>query len=197
MNKWTVAFLAVFIMVAANTFAAGDNTAPSIPAGDTTATCNFATSGTVKFRARWVLSEYECPAGHYLPKNNTSCVGADTICEADHYCTGGTYTYSTTEDQGMQACPTGMKSPAGSKSANDCGYILHVGDSIIYLHKQNANTGKPRLAVKVGAQTYYANMTPTTSGAKQMTSGSDATKLHIKLGDTDYTVYDNSVFYQE
>ena len=190
MNKWTVAFLAVFIMVAANTFAAGDNTAPAIPAGDTTATCNFATSGTVKFRARWVLSEYECPAGHYLPKNNTSCVGADTICEADHYCTGGTYTYSTTEDQGMQACPTGMKSPAGSKSANDCGYLLHIGNDKLYLRKNKQ--GSPSLAVQVGGNTYYANMTPVSEGSKPMTSGASS-KLHVISDGVHYTVHDNSV----
>lgn len=152
----------------------------------------------VKYRARWIASQYTCPAGHYLPKDHTNCLDEETICKPNHYCAGGTYPYSeTVDDQGMEPCPNNMKSPVGSKSVNDCGHILHVGNSIIYLHKQNADTNKPRLAVKVGTQTYYANMTPGADGAKQMTSGSDTTKLHVKLGDTEYTVFDNSVFYQE
>ena len=193
MSKWTVVFLAVFISIATNTFALGDE--PAIKPTDTTATCDFVTSGTLKFKARWTPSTYTCAAGHYLPMGKTNCTDADTKCLENHYCTGGTYTYNTESDQGIDMCPNNTKAPEGSRYSTDCGYILHVGDDIVYLHESNAKTEKPRLAVKVGTKTYYANMS-NASEEKPMTNGSD-NKLHIKINDTDYTVHDNSVYYEE
>lgn len=193
MNKRLMAFLSVFI----TTFIVGVNVAHAsgIPENATTADCSYdvlnTMSGVVYLRAKWALSEYECPAGHYLPKNHTNCLDDDTICAPDHYCAGGTYTYNTTQDQGAQTCPNGLKSPAGSKNENDCGHLLHIGEETLYLSK-NKQTGRPSLAIRVGEQTYYANMTPISEGAKPITNGASS-KLHVISNGVHYTVHDSSV----
>ena len=56
-----------------------------------------------------------CPAGQYLPANTTTC----TTCQENHWCSGGTW-YPAKYSQGMQSCPTGKVSSAGSKAAAAC-----------------------------------------------------------------------------
>ena len=74
-------------------------------------------SPKITLYAHWAINKVTCTAGNYLKKAGTSC----TKCPANKYCPGGTYTYSTTADQGINNCPSGYgNSAAGSDAANDC-----------------------------------------------------------------------------
>ena len=69
--------------------------------------------------AVWALASYNCSAGYYLKKSNTSC----TICVKNYYCVGGTYSYNTTRDQGITACANNKYTTStGAKSVNECLY---------------------------------------------------------------------------
>ncbi len=58
-----------------------------------------------------------CPAGQYLPKNATSCIG----CPANYYCPGGIYPYNDSDDQGKIACNVKYpNSDAGSSFLQQC-----------------------------------------------------------------------------
>ena len=67
--------------------------------------------------AIWTLASYNCNAGYYLKKTDTSC----TICTKNYYCVGGTYYYNTTTDQGITACPSGTYTErTGASSSSQC-----------------------------------------------------------------------------
>ena len=63
------------------------------------------------------ISQYTCAPGYYLPKEATACVQ----CTINHFCPGGIFSYSTTEEQGIHSCPSGFaKSVAGSWAETQC-----------------------------------------------------------------------------
>ena len=94
------------------------------------------------------------------------------------YCSGGVFYEDgpAETDMFITACNSGLKSQAGSRTASDCGRILHVGNSVIYLHTDKRTT--PSLNVDIdndGVTDYYADVTPVSDGAKTMTSGDTKT----------------------
>lgn len=56
-----------------------------------------------------------CPAGEYY-KGQGQCAE----CLANYYCPGGTFNSSDSSRDGINACPSGTTSPAGSDSESDC-----------------------------------------------------------------------------
>lgn len=156
--------------------------------------CDTSTLGVHDNKAE-MIAVYEpisvsCPAGKYLSKTTARC----ETCPEGYVCQGsgdGEFVFSEDVELGVgiTKCPDNAPlAPAGSTKLGDCGYILHVGDKQMYVH-QDTNTPKPRLAVQVNGETFYA---PMTTDSVKMTKDSDA-KLHINLDGTDYTVHDNSV----
>ena len=51
------------------------------------------------FVANWTVNSYTCSPGYYLPANADEC----RPCPLNHYCTGGTYSFNETTDQGITA----------------------------------------------------------------------------------------------
>jgi hypothetical protein len=72
-------------------------------------------------------------------------------------------------------------------SVAQCGRILHVGDSVIYLRSEKQTT--PSLNVKIGNDIYYGNMTTNDIPMNINTER----KLKIRFNDTAYSVYDDTV----
>ena len=90
-----------------------------IVSGNSVLNENKLTIGTnnTKIRANYRANSYTCVPGTYLPKGSTTC----TQCLAGSYCTGGTYQYNATNDQGIKDCVgTTQYSVAGS---NTCSYV--------------------------------------------------------------------------
>lgn len=169
----------IFIISAlALNFSAWADVAVDIPANPTEPVmCNHSTlgvySGTVELEA--VFEEVNCENGGVYHEG----FGCVVDCPADHYCDG----------TGVHECPSDAPfAPAGSTKIGDCGYILHIGNTQMYVH-QDTNTPKPRLAVQVNSKTFYATMT---ENSVKMSKDS-AAKLHISLDNKEYTVHDNSI----
>ena len=78
---------------------------------------------------------HTCTPGYYLPANIDVC----TICPQNSFCSGGTFTFNETLDQGIFP------------------HILHVGNDIIYLKSEKQTT--PSLNIKIGNDVFYAHMT--------------------------------------
>ena len=190
MNKVGLGIFGVMMMTATTVvFAEGVNNhiAPNVPS----AVCNFTTEPNmnVVLIARWEADIIPCGPGQYVPAG--SIIAKE--CPEDSFCEGPGegntgFAYSETETQGKESCPDGLRSPAGSKSENDCGYILHIGNSIVYMHQGGVD--RPRMVIKVGDNEYYANMS---MANKPVSASMPNTKLHIKVDGVDYTVFDNSM----
>jgi len=112
-----------------------------------------ATNAPHGFIATYEINSYNCATGYYLPADEIEC----TICPTDSICSGGTYTYNATIDQGIQSCANGTFAPTGSAVCYP--HILHVGDSNVYLKSTKQTT--PSLNIKIGNDIFYANMTTT------------------------------------
>ena len=119
-------------------------------------------------------NEHTCRPGYYLPANVDSC----TICPQDSYCTGGTYTFNETTNQGIEQCANG-RAPAGSSVCYE--HILHIGDDVIYLKSNKLTT--PSLNVGMDDGIFYANMTTTP------TPMNSATEHYLKIE------YDGVIYY--
>ena len=81
-------------------------------------------------------------------------------------------------------CPTGLTTigyGAGADEAADCGRVLHFGNDTLYL--RSVKKTDHALHVGINGTVFYGNM------------GTDLSKgsLRIKLGDTTYSVYDDSM----
>ena len=122
------------------------------------------------FYAEYEPNSHTCSSGYYLPANVDEC----TICPANSYCVGGTYSFNETTDQGIQSCVNGF-SPSGSAVCYP--HILHVGDSNVYLHSTKQTT--PSLNIKIGNDVFYANMI--TERTKMNKDSSHY--LHVKTAD--------------
>ena len=142
--------------------------------------------GTVNAVAMYDDLQVSCARGYYLPADAEEC----TICSADNYCPGGTYTFNETIAQGITACGAGLYAPAGMWEPEQCGRILHVGDGFVYLRA----TKKTEHALNVdlnhdGIADYFGNMTtldvPMSSGTQR--------KLKVRMNGVVYSIYDDSV----
>lgn len=125
----------------------------------------------------------ECEAGTYLPKREHVC----RLCPEDSYCEGSgeeKFIVSNTEDQGIVSCQDGLRSPQGATSKMDCGRVLHIGDDVVYLHRNKRTS--PSLRVDIDGETWYANTKPTSEGVKTLSSGKS---FHVKTKTGEYTVY--------
>ena len=141
--------------------------------------------GSVELEAIWTP---DCAAGQYLPQGSDACA----TCLADSYCAGGTFNVSNSAAQGIQACGSGLKSQAGSRTANDCGHILHIGNNNLYLHADRRTT--PSLIVDINGTQFYADTTPVSQGVKPISSETGAQTLRIQYSGNEYTVH--SAIYQ-
>lgn len=66
--------------------------------------------------AAWTAKQIACAAGQYLPAGAEEC----KPCAAGNSCAGGTFTFSTTVDQGLTPCAAGSFSAAGAKTCTAC-----------------------------------------------------------------------------
>lgn len=137
--------------------------------------------GRAAFGAVWYP---DCAPGQYLPENSDACVK----CLADSYCSGGAIRIEglADRDYGIVRCANGLHAQAGSRTADDCGRILHIGDSNLYLHKDKRTT--PSLIVEIDGTKFYADTTPISQGEKPVSAGAQKT-LRINYKGTEYTVH--------
>lgn len=129
---------------------------------------------------------YTCAYGYYLPKASETCAG----CPENSYCPGGEYTYSETDDTGLNKCPDGTFAPAGMWQVEQCGRVLHVGDGVVYLRTVKKTV--PALNVDMngdGIPDFFANMTTFDVPMNRGTTR----KFKISLGDKIYSVHDDTI----
>ena len=125
------------------------------------------------------MCQISCPGGYYLAAaNDATCseVSPRYWAAAKIVNYGGTSTRTE--------CASGLTTigyGAGADEAADCGRVLHFGDDTLYL--RSAKKTDHALHVGINGTVFYGNM------------GTDLTKgsLRIKLGDTTYSVYDDSM----
>ena len=145
-----------------------------------------ATNFAHKLRANFIPNQYACNAGHYLSSNAITC----SVCTADNYCPGGTYTFNETVVQGIVQCPNSWYSPAGMSSVDQCGRILHIGDNVVYLRATKKTS--PALHIDIdndGVADFFGNMT---TSDVVMNANTDK-KLKLQYGGQTYSVYDDTV----
>lgn len=141
---------------------------------------------------RCMTSNVVCAAGKYLKKGERDC----SICPENSFCAGSGdegFLVSATEDQGITGvCSGKLKSPYGSTSEDDCGYVLHFGDGAgdkLYLHAKKRTS--PSLAVQIDGQVWYADMTELNDSddAKVLYKDYSNKKLHAVVNGQEYTVH--------
>ena len=99
----------------------------------------YENGATVTAIAYFEDENYTCAPGSYLPKQNETC----KPCTANSYCPGGSFEYSTTENQGITACSTLADgayplSATGSDEKIDCYHECVLGD---VAHAQTVSGG--------------------------------------------------------
>lgn len=129
---------------------------------------------------------YTCERGYYLPMGMEVCA----ICPENSYCPGGEYTYSETDDAGINPCPDGSVAPVGMWDVVQCGRKLYIKDVYIYLRRAQQTT--PSLHIDVdgdGTADYFANATTYDVAMNKNTDH----RLNVKMGDVVYSVYDDTI----
>ena len=169
---------------AGGTFSFSENNVQGLP-NYITGIVNSACADNIspKYVAIYERSTYTCNPGYYLPANTDGCV----VCPENSYCPGGTYTFNETMAQGINTCANGLHTPAGMWESDQCGRILHIGENVIYMRSTRKTI--PSFNIKVGNDIFYGNMTT----ADVPMSATATQKLKVKLGDTIYSVYDDSI----
>lgn len=110
-----------------------------------TTSCNtgYTLSGANTANPTCTPNIYTCSAGQYLKAGATAC----TTCTANSWCGGGTFSFNSGTDQGLNACPPDYSySDAGTSSEDNC-------------YKNATNTGSqiaPPLPTGCAAQTVIA-----------------------------------------
>ena len=125
------------------------------------------------------MCQISCPGGYYLAAAND-----DTCSEVSpgYWAAAKVVNYGGTSTR--TECASGLTTigyGAGADEAADCGRVLHFGDDTLYL--RSVKKTDHALHVGINGTVFYGNM------------GTDLTKgsLRIKLGDTTYSVYDDSM----
>lgn len=165
-----------------------------IPAYDTDVSCNsffdpsiMSDPGVITLAPVFEVNHYECAPGYYLPSDSEVC----KKCPGDSYCTGGDYTYDYYITQGVSECP-GEKNfaPSGANSIGDCGRMLHIGGSKMYLSSTRRTT--PSLNFDTDddhVPDLFANMT-----LKDVPMSYDTDKrLKVEFNGRVYSIYDNTI----
>ena len=134
-----------------------------------------------------VLSKVPCKPGEYLPQGVETCVE----CLANSYCLGGTFDKKPTTNMGIIACESGLKSPAGSQRATDCGHVLNINGARIYLHAADdeEHTTHPSFVTEIDGKKWYGDMTKITSTCKKTMAPDTTTTWHVQYNNSDYTVH--------
>ena len=125
------------------------------------------------------MCQISCPGGYYLAAAN------DATCSEvspGYWAAEKIVNYGDTSTR--TECASGLTTigyGAGADEADDCGRVLHFGDDTLYL--RSVKKTDHALHVGINGTVFYGNM------------GTDLTKgsLRIKLGDTTYSVYDDSM----
>lgn len=147
---------------------------------------NGCSSDFYGLKAKFIPNVHTCTPGYYMPANNDGCV----ICPVDNYCSGGTYTFSETVTQGITPCPAGTVAPSGMWELEQCGRTLHIGTNTLYLRTTKKTT--PALNFDFdgdGVADLFAN----TTTSDRIMNRDSLQKLKIKVGDTVYSVYDDTM----
>lgn len=127
--------------------------------------------------------------GEFVAGPDVDVLGGNCVnVGAGYYAEAATTNYGTVGAR--TACPGGTTTVGyghGADSANDCGYILHVGEYVLY-GRRNKSTD-PSLNIKMpNDEIYYVSLS---------TSNHTLSRLHLSLGEQEYTAYDDSLYYGE
>ena len=125
------------------------------------------------------MCQISCPGGYYLAAAN------DATCSEvspGYWAAEKIVNYGDTSTR--TECASGLTTigyGAGADEAADCGRVLHFGNDTLYL--RSVKKTDHALRVGINGTVFYGNM------------GTDLSKgsLRIKLGDTTYSVYDDSM----
>ena len=125
------------------------------------------------------MCQINCPGGYYLAAAN------DATCSEvspGYWAAEKIVNYGDTSTR--TECASGLTTigyGAGADEATDCGRVLHFGNDTLYL--RSVKKTDHALHVGINGTVFYGNM------------GTDLSKgsLRIKLGDTTYSVYDDSM----
>lgn len=172
----------LFLFVSANAFAESRMFGPGeiIENG-----CVFENIGVYE-NSVTLSAVYMCDPGYYLPKNQLEC----RLCEPGYYCPGNVEVMLSDSDSGIQNCPDGLVSAAGTATEGGCGVAMHVGNDVLLLTKERQTM--PALAARVDGEVYYARMTPVVEGVKKMNSETQ-TEMRAKVDNIEYSIHDNTV----
>ena len=105
-----------------------------------------------KLDAQWQAIQVTCNAGSYLPKQSVSC----QPCTTGSYCSGGTFTFSETANQGLTTCPSGYTSAAGATAEDRC-YISIGNGKYLATAKSTTQTACPAGTYKAAHTVYYGS----------------------------------------
>lgn len=130
-----------------------------------------------------------CEAGKYLSIAAQEC----KLCPENHFCGGGEYSLTETEDQGISSCKGNLKSPEGATSEKDCGIIFRIGGEALYMHSDRRDTDHPALVIQDSKGTkWYAPMNKVGEGridAKPVNDSGTTKQLHVMFNGEEYTVH--------
>jgi len=148
----------------------------------TTQTIGADATGAKTFYAKWGSAAITCAAGEYFDGAHSVCA----VCPVNHYCPGDTFAISD-QDAGLNDCPAGLVSPAGSASEGECGKKMRIGNAELYL--TSVQQTHPAFAVRLDGVFYYAKAT---EGTMPMCS-STSDQLRMRIDTEEYSIHDNTI----
>lgn len=127
-----------------------------------------------------------CPAGSYIATaNDASCTDAG----AGYWAPGGVVNYGSNSTHTQ--CAEGLTTVGyghGANEVGDCGRKLHIGNYVLY--SKTTKPSEPAINIQpVGGNTVFY------VGASD--SDQTMTTLHVTQGNTQYTMYDDSILHGE
>lgn len=134
----------------------------------------------------WEDTVYTCKRGYFLPKLSEVCA----TCPENSYCPGGEYTYSETNDVGINACPDGLVAPDGMWELSQCGRRFYIGDGVLYLRTAKHTAHALHFDTDGdGVADFFANLTTTEVSINK----NSTRKMKVRMNDTVYFVHDDTV----